>query len=517
MAPRQAKGPKKFSELGCVSEQTLAVLTSQGFLTTTPVQEATIPLFCGHKDVAVDACTGSGKTLAFIVPVVERLRRLEEPLKAQQVGAIIISPTRELAKQIHGVAEPFVASVPHLTAMLLVGGTNGVGCCPQRRRHQQRRGGRGDGEAGAVHGARGALLCTDLAARGLDIPDVHWIVQIDPPQDPSAFVHRVGRTARMGRAGSALVFLLPGEESYVEFLRLRKVPLSEGTPLPPTEGPAVAPAAADAADADDDPPTTAPAKARSSNPASTSAAAAVAADAAACTSTSTPDVLRALRSAAERDRDVMEKAAKAFVTYIRGYKEHHCKFIFRLQDLNIGRLASGLGLLRLPKMPDLKRPAGMEHFIPSRLDPATVPYKDKAREKQRQQALLVRQQEAAARGSAGAKSALAERRKAQAAIDAAQAEARLPAAKRRKLQQIDEDASLNSEYSHSRDPSPRRHRRRTIAVVAQQLPTLLFFGSDQTRGPIVRQGVVSSAFILGTLDRAEGFGGIDTKAKWLKL
>lgn len=36
----------------------------------------------------------------------------------------------------------------------------------------------------------GVLLCTDLASRGLDIPDVHWIVQYDPPQDPSAFVHR---------------------------------------------------------------------------------------------------------------------------------------------------------------------------------------------------------------------------------------------------------------------------------------------------------------------------------------
>ena len=46
--------------------------------------------------------------------------------------------------------------------------------------------------------AAGALFCTDVAARGLDIPDVHWIVQHDAPQDPAAFVHRVGRTARMG-------------------------------------------------------------------------------------------------------------------------------------------------------------------------------------------------------------------------------------------------------------------------------------------------------------------------------
>ena len=40
-----------------------------------------------------------------------------------QVGAIIISPTRELAKQIQGVAEPFIQSVPGLSMQLLVGGT----------------------------------------------------------------------------------------------------------------------------------------------------------------------------------------------------------------------------------------------------------------------------------------------------------------------------------------------------------------------------------------------------------
>lgn len=119
------------------------------------------------------------------------------------------------------------------------------------------------------------LLCTDVAARGLDIPDVHWILQFDPPQvrrglapslctlplpgcprfssacracnacsatcdgagqtrepsrtlpllrqDPAAFVHRVGRTARMGRSGSALVLLLPHETTYVDFLKIRKV------------------------------------------------------------------------------------------------------------------------------------------------------------------------------------------------------------------------------------------------------------------------------------------------------
>lgn len=76
----------------------------------------------------------------------------------------------------------------------------------------------------------GCLLCTDVAARGLDVPDVHWVLQMDPPQDPNAFVHRVGRTARLGRDGSALALLLPAEaEQYPHFLALRKVPLPEAS------------------------------------------------------------------------------------------------------------------------------------------------------------------------------------------------------------------------------------------------------------------------------------------------
>ncbi|KZV34937.1 DEAD-box ATP-dependent RNA helicase 18 [Dorcoceras hygrometricum] len=122
----------------------------------------------------------------------------------------------------------------------------------------------------------GVLLCTDVAARGLDIPGVDCIIQYDPPQDPNVFVHRVGRTARMGRQGSAIVFLLPKEEAYIEFLRLRRVPL-EGTNC----------------------------------------------------SDEAPDIIPKIRAAAKGDRDIMEKGLRAFVSYIRAYKEHHCSFIFR--------------------------------------------------------------------------------------------------------------------------------------------------------------------------------------------
>jgi ATP-dependent RNA helicase DDX18/HAS1 len=64
----------------------------------------------------------------------------------------------------------------------------------------------------------GVLFTTDVAARGLDIPEVDWIVQFDPPDDPVKYIHRVGRTARAGRCGNALMFLLPQEELFLKYL-----------------------------------------------------------------------------------------------------------------------------------------------------------------------------------------------------------------------------------------------------------------------------------------------------------
>ena len=90
-------GVKPFEELKVISPDTIQVLKSLGYTTATPVQEACIPLFAGNKDVAVDACTGSGKTLAFVVPIVEKLRRLEEKLRRNEVNC---SPSLASARNV---------------------------------------------------------------------------------------------------------------------------------------------------------------------------------------------------------------------------------------------------------------------------------------------------------------------------------------------------------------------------------------------------------------------------------
>lgn len=74
---------------------------------------------------------------------------------------------------------------------------------------------------------QGTLICTDVAARGLDIPAVDWIVQFDPPDDPRDYIHRVGRTARASAKGKSLMFLQPGELGFLKYLKEARVPVVE--------------------------------------------------------------------------------------------------------------------------------------------------------------------------------------------------------------------------------------------------------------------------------------------------
>ena len=71
------------------------------------------------------------------------------------------------------------------------------------------------------------LITTDIAARGLDIPAVDMIIQVDLPDNPKDYIHRVGRTARADKAGRALIFIQPWEIRILEYLKGEKIPLTQ--------------------------------------------------------------------------------------------------------------------------------------------------------------------------------------------------------------------------------------------------------------------------------------------------
>ncbi|CAL3963270.1 hypothetical protein PZA11_000938 [Diplocarpon coronariae] len=532
MAPAidEKKDPRAWDALTPpLAEWILDAITAMGFAKMTPVQASTIPLFMGNKDVVVEAVTGSGKTLAFLIPVVEKLLRLEEPIKKHHLGAIIVSPTRELATQINSVLltllgfhQPSAEALQPLkegetrklsttlsvVPQLLLGGTTTPAQdlsrflknspnllistpgrllellssphvhCPQSsfevlvldeadrlldlgfkddlqkilsRLPKQRRTGlfsasvsEAVGEivrvglrnpvkiAVKVKSASGEdkrtpaslqmsylltppthkfpallsilsqldptpqksiiylstcaavdyfqhillailpnqfsliplhgkhppnvrqrnfskyvstvtpciLLTTDLAARGLDIPQVDLVVQIDPPSDPKVFLHRCGRAGRAGRKGLSVIFLQPGrEEDYIPFLEVRK------TPITPLKNPSIEITGEDAT-----------------------------------------LVTSKMRQEVFADRALYDKGQRAFVSWVKAYSKHQASSIFRVADLEWTELGNAWGLVRLPKMPELKRWEG-DKTLGVKIDFAEYEYKDKVREKARRVAM----------------------------------------------------------------------------------------------------------------------------------
>lgn len=511
-----------------------------GFTKMTPVQASTIPLFMAHKDVMVEAVTGSGKTLAFLIPILEKLLRLDEPIKKHHVGAIIVSPTRELASQIHNVSlsllkfhdpsarflgQPVDAdwedgrskqdysssSTLKVVPQLLLGGSTTSAQdlssflknspnllistpgrlleilsspyvhCPQSSFEvlvldeadrlldlgfkddlqkilthlpKQRRTGLFSASvseavdqlirvglrnpvriAVKVKGANGAmdkrtpaslqmkyaitrpsdklpalasllhgldplpmkvivylstcaavdyfshllpftvtpdamilvplhgkhpanvrqknfirftnsacpalLLTTDVAARGLDIPQVDVVIQIDPPSDPKVFLHRCGRAGRAGRKGLSVIFLQPGrEEDYVSFLEVRRTPVEELIEPDISVQPEKA-----------------------------------------------GKMASSLRNIVLKDRALHDKAQKAFVSWVRSYSKHQATSIFRITDLDWANLAKGWGLLKLPKMPELKG-WDRKNYEVEAIDWDDYSYKDTQREQYRKDAML---------------------------------------------------------------------------------------------------------------------------------
>ena len=184
----------------------------------------------------------------------------------------------------------------------------------------------------------GILVCTDVMARGVDIPDISWVIQYDPPSNAEAFVHRCGRTARSGNIGNALLLLLPMEDTYLDFISLnQKVQLQKITCVDKDE--------------------------------------------------KLQDVSSEVRDWQRKDRSIFDKANRAYVSYIQSYTKHECKWVLRIKDLPFGEIANSMGLLKLPKMPELKKVKITGFVSDNSIDFNDIKYKDKQKESSRQKKL----------------------------------------------------------------------------------------------------------------------------------
>jgi ATP-dependent RNA helicase RhlE len=69
---------------------------------------------------------------------------------------------------------------------------------------------------GAFHSGKiRVLVATDIAARGIDVTDISHVINYELPNEPESYVHRIGRTARAGKAGTALSFCDPSESDFL--------------------------------------------------------------------------------------------------------------------------------------------------------------------------------------------------------------------------------------------------------------------------------------------------------------
>ena len=75
------------------------------------------------------------------------------------------------------------------------------------------------------------LVSTDLTSRGIDVDTIDLVVNLDIPNDPETYLHRVGRTRRMGSKGQSLLFLAPHEREYIDVLVDRGAGGAGGKPL----------------------------------------------------------------------------------------------------------------------------------------------------------------------------------------------------------------------------------------------------------------------------------------------
>ncbi|CAD8165649.1 unnamed protein product [Paramecium octaurelia] len=174
------------------------------------------------------------------------------------------------------------------------------------------------------------LFTTDVLARGLDFDDVPLVIQFDPPQDPSFFIHRSGRTARQGRDGEAILLLEQHERGFIQFLGRSNIEMNQldGVLL----------------------------------------------------ECQFQQLREKCLKIVTTDRDIIEKGKAAFISFIRSYKEHKLQILFQFNQLNIGKVAYSFFLLRIPRIKEIL--SKKIEFEQSQIDPNSIPFLDKNQEKQ---------------------------------------------------------------------------------------------------------------------------------------
>ena len=170
-----------FDQLGLLAELKRAV-SDQGYSQATPIQAKAIPSILSGKDVLAGAQTGTGKTAGFTLPLLQRLHLAKRKRQPKQVRALVLTPTRELAAQVHDSVREYSAHLPMRSAVVF----GGVGINPQIDRL---RGGLDIlvatpgrlldlSQQGAVDLSQLEILVLDEADRMLDMGFIHDIRRV---------------------------------------------------------------------------------------------------------------------------------------------------------------------------------------------------------------------------------------------------------------------------------------------------------------------------------------------------
>ena len=147
-----------FASLG-LRPEIVDTLGTLGYEAPTPIQERTIPLLLGGRDLIGQAQTGTGKTAAFALPILEKI----DP-KLKKTQALVLTPTRELAMQVAEAVHSYAAKLEHVSVIPVYGGAPIV---PQLKRLER--------GAHVVVGTPGRLI--DHLDRGsLDLSHIRLVV-----------------------------------------------------------------------------------------------------------------------------------------------------------------------------------------------------------------------------------------------------------------------------------------------------------------------------------------------------